>query len=187
MSLNSIEDSIEKLSKNSQKEFAQILTELEIEEETLESWIEIFSELKPKINENNQRYFTNRQTNIIKKIKAFVIDEEGDVNDLLKINIQEKTEKNLINNSQIKKHYFEQNANNKNEEIDKDEFVIIEDSDSLNNDLTSGNQINLNAKLHDFSKIKLYNIHPKINEQIQHNLKCAKLNLEELNNLLKNL
>ena len=54
-------------------------------------------------------------------------------------------------------------------------------------ELTIDNQVDLNAKLQDFSRIKLYNIHPKINEQIQHRVKCVKLNLDELNNLLKNL
>ena len=66
-------------------------------------------------------------------------------------------------------------------------MLIKNISDEEDHELTIGNQVDLNAKLQDFSRIKLYNIHPKINEQIQHRLKCAKLNLEELNNLLKNL
>ena len=58
---------------------------------------------------------------------------------------------------------------------------------SLQQELSGSRQIDLTAKLQDFSNIKLYNIHPKINQQIQHRLNCAKLNLEELTNLLKNL
>ena len=212
MTLSKIDDSIEKLSKNNQKTFLQIIADLEVEESDLNYWLEIFSELTPKINENGEQYFTNRQFSTIKKIKKFVIDEGGDANDLLRIINQKKTEKNLNNSPKTKHHYFENSV--QLEDIDQnfishsvaeksiqiDDFITAQTLDNnssqaicqditneQDHELTIDNQVDLNAKLQDFSRIKLYNIHPKINEQIQHRVKCVKLNLDELNNLLKNL
>jgi hypothetical protein len=212
MTLSKIDDSIEKLSKNNQKTFLQIVADLEIEESDLNYWLEIFSELTPKINENGEQYFTNRQFSTIKKIKKFVIEEGGDANDLLRIINQKKTEKNLTNSPKTKHHYFENSV--QLEDIDQnfisdsaleksiqiDDFITAQtldnnSSQTIYQDITNekdhgsiiGNQVDLNAKLQDFSRIKLYDIHPKINEQIQHRVKCVKLNLDELNNLLKNL
>jgi hypothetical protein len=212
MTLSKIENGIEKLSKNNHKTFSQIIIDLDLEETDLASWLEIFNELNPKINENGEQYFTNRQFTTIKKIKKFVIDEGGDVNDLLEIINQKKSAKNLIDSTKTKHHYFENSSqieddnqnfttqSNTAKSIQIDDFITLQTlknnssqllikniSDEEDHELTIGNQVDLNAKLQDFSRIKLYNIHPKINEQIQHRLKCAKLNLEELNNLLKNL
>lgn len=212
MTLSKIDDSIEKLSKNNKKTFLQIVADLEVEESDLNYWLAIFSELTPKINENGEQYFTNRQFSTIKKIKKFVIDEGGDANDLLRIINQKKTEKNLNNSPKTKHHYFENSV--QLEDIDQnfishsaseksiqiDDFITAQTLDNnssqaiyqditneQDHELTIDNQVDLNAKLQDFSRIKLYNIHPKINEQIQHRVKCVKLNLDELNNLLKNL
>jgi hypothetical protein len=49
------------------------------------------------------------------------------------------------------------------------------------------NKIDPLAKIKDFSNIKLYNIHPKLKEQLVHRLKCLNLNVEELTKILKNL
>jgi hypothetical protein len=212
MTLGMIDDSIEKLSKNNKKSFSEIIIELELEASDLESWLEIFSELTPKINENGEQYFTNRQFGTIKKIKKFVIDEGGDANDLLETINQKKSAKNSINSPKTKHHYFENSSQIEDDShncviesieinsIQIDDFITSQNlennsskllikniSDEEDHELTIGNQVDLNAKLQDFSRIKLYNIHPKINEQIQHRLRCVKLNLEELNNLLKNL
>jgi hypothetical protein len=241
MSLEKIENTIEKLTKNNhknstEKSFFEISEELTISQNDLENWVEIFDDLKPKITQDNQQYFTNRQFNTIKKIKKFIDDQDGDIIDLAETmnqNIIEKKTPNYQSNqsknqSLNKQHYFDKNNFSKDQNIEstlvKDEdqksyFLDIkidqenidnsENSDfEKNNDLdsllditqdqklksipesielASYRNIDLTAKLQDFSNIKLYNIHPKINQQIQHRLKCAKLNLEELNNLLKNL
>lgn len=212
MTLAKIDNTIEKLSKNNHKTFSQIIADLDLEETDLESWLEIFNELTPKIDKNGEQYFTNRQFGTIKKIKKFVIDEGGDANDLLETVNQKKSAKNLIDSTKTKHHYFENSSqiedDSQNSAIESiainsiqiDDFITSQTlknnssqllikniSDEENHELTIRNQVDLNAKLQDFSRIKLYNIHPKINEQIQHRLKCVKLNLEELNNLLKNL
>ncbi len=235
MSLEKIENTIEKLAKNNQKTFLQIHQELAISSDDLEYWVEIFEELKPKINQENQQYFSNRQFNTIKKIKKFIDDQDGDINDLAKIFNQNIAEKKSPNHHTHKQHYFEKDNNNKNSitesfvknSSDDDDSLCQSDSEltdqesniisnkiifdqeenqenkiefsvdfydnhnpnqnSLPQELSGSRQIDLTAKLQDFSNIKLYNIHPKINQQIQHRLNCAKLNLEELTNLLKNL
>jgi hypothetical protein len=235
MSLEKIENTIEKLAKNNQKTFLQIHQELAISSDDLEYWVEIFEELKPKINQENQQYFSNRQFNTIKKIKKFIDDQDGEIFDLAKIFNQNIAEKKSPNHQTHKQHYFEKDNDNKNsiaeslvknsgddddslcqsdsQLIDQESNIIsnkiildqeenqenkIEFSvdfydnqnpnqNSLPQELSGSRQIDLTAKLQDFSNIKLYNIHPKINQQIQHRLNCAKLNLEELTNLLKNL
>ncbi len=253
MSLEKIENTIEKLVKNNQKTFLQIHQELAISSDDLKYWVEIFEELKPKINQENQQYFSNRQFNTIKKIKKFIDDQDGDIFDLAKIFNQNIAEKKSLNHLANKQHYFEKNnvdvkfspkslseeslneeslgeeykeesftndsLNNQsldkilaNEDITNQqnhsqninsesqlskenniEFSVNfyddqnHNQNSLQQELSGSRQIDLTAKLQDFSNIKLYNIHPKINQQIQHRLNCAKLNLEELTNLLKNL
>lgn len=209
MALNKIDETIEKLSKNNKKSFTEIVIDLDLKEEDLQSWIETFSELAPKINENGEQYFTNRQFGTVKKIKKFVIEQEGNINDLQQINARKKSEKNLENLTKTKLHYFENNQQTNDDLISDfneqtipniDNFITsqtlennsqqmlnFEFQTQQNHESKFDNQIDLTAKLQDFSKIKLYDIHPKINQQIQHRLKCAKLNLEELNNLLKNL
>lgn len=69
---------------------------------------------------------------------------------------------------------------------DNDIQSIDEDNQTIFDDNLI-NKIDPKAKITDFSNIKLYTIHPRLKEQIQHRLKCTKLNLEELNNLLKSL
>lgn len=241
MSLEKIENTIEKLVKNNQKTFLQILQELAISSDDLKYWVEIFEELKPKINEENQQYFSNRQFNTIKKIKKFIDDQDGDIFDLAKIFNQNIAEKKSLDHLTNKQHYFEKNKidekfspkslseESSNEESSNEESISEESTEenedltnqqnhsqninlqsqlskenniefsvnfyddqnpnenSLQQELSGSRQIDLTAKLQDFSNIKLYNIHPKINQQIQHRLNCAKLNLEELTNLLKNL
>jgi hypothetical protein len=93
---------------------------------------------------------------------------------------------------------------NFNHQANQDELDNIEDNHDLKIDLASDqenlddnnkaifddnliNKIDPKAKITDFSNIKLYNIHPRLKEQIEHRLKCTRLNLEELNNLLKSL
>lgn len=246
MSLEKIENTIEKLVKNNQKTFLQIHQELAISSDDLKYWVEIFEELKPKINQENQQYFSNRQFNTIKKIKKFIDDQDGDIFDLAKIFNQNIAEKKSLNHLANKQHYFEKNnvdvkfspkslsEESLNEESSNEESISEEslgeestkeneditnqqnhsqninsesqlskenniefsvnfyddqnpNHNSLQQELSGSRQIDLTAKLQDFSNIKLYNIHPKINQQIQHRLNCAKLNLEELTNLLKNL
>ena len=246
MSLEKIENTIEKLARNNQKTFLQIHQELAISSDDLKYWVEIFEELKPKISQENQQYFSNRQFNTIKKIKKFIDDQDGDIFDLAKIFNQNIAEKKSLNHLANKQHYFEKNnvdvkfspkslsEESLNEESSNEESISEEslgeestkeneditnqqnhsqninsesqlskenniefsvnfyddqnpNQNSLQQELSGSRQIDLTAKLQDFSNIKLYNIHPKINQQIQHRLNCAKLNLEELTNLLKNL
>ena len=246
MSLEKIENTIEKLVKNNQKTFLQIHQELAISSDDLKYWVEIFEELKPKINQENQQYFSNRQFNTIKKIKKFIDDQDGDIFDLAKIFNQNIAGKKSLDHLANKQHYFEKNnvdvkffpkslseeslnEESSNEESSNEESISEESTkeneditnqqnhsqninsesqlskenniefsvnfyddqnhnqNSLQQELSGSRQIDLTAKLQDFSNIKLYNIHPKINQQIQHRLNCAKLNLEELTNLLKNL
>ena len=212
MSLKNIEDEIEKLSKNNSKTFSQIVLELKIDESILTSWVESFSDLEPKITKDDEKIFSNRQLNIIKKIKNFVIDEEGDINDLMQV-----FNKKIVNqktSNTTKKHYFDQDYKDLDDEafssnLSKDSKAVPDDLNQYENDdqqlsinfnykpSLQNSQKNLepqfkniidpNAKIKDFSNIKLYNIHPSLREQIDHRLKCVKLNLGELNNLLKNL
>lgn len=213
MSLKNIEDEIEKLSKNNHKTFSQLVLELKIDEATLTSWIASFSDLEPKIIKDDEKIFSNRQHNIIKKIKNFVIDEDGDINDLMQVFNKKIT--NQKTHIATKKHYFDQ----ENIDLDGEAFSSDSPSDSaipslndLSQDDNDDQQLSINfnyqssvknsqldgesefkniidpkAKIKDFSNIKLYNIHPILREQIDHRIKCAKLNLNELFNLLKNL
>ncbi|GDX35935.1 hypothetical protein LBMAG18_04460 [Alphaproteobacteria bacterium] len=64
---------------------------------------------------------------------------------------------------------------------------ITPDISNQTGDFDIYNKIDPLAKIKDFSNIKLYNIHPKLKEQLVHRLKCLNLNVEELTKILKNL
>ena len=64
---------------------------------------------------------------------------------------------------------------------------LTQDISNQAGDFDICNKIDPLAKIKDFSNIKLYNIHPKLKEQLVHRLKCLNLNVEELTKILKNL
>jgi len=243
MGLEQINEQLEKLSSSIQHQFLDVAKELEINEEDLTAWIELFDDLQPSLDQTNQKLFSNQQFLTLKKIKKLIAEEGYDLEQLKKILLANTTSKKTSKNSKNKKHYFETNNSQQSTTLDESNQLIInfssEKQDLLKNNLTNNqdnqedleetleqrnfgfttnpaqdssndslpsssqfslpddvnhshdfdicNKIDPTAKIKDFSNIKLYNIHPKLKEQLVHRLKCLNLNVEELSKILKNL
>ena len=110
-------------------------------------------------------------------------------------NNEESFSNNISSNENDQKQSQQENIDfSDSSPVEFSDNSTISDSQFLTQDISNQagdfdicNKIDPLAKIKDFSNIKLYNIHPKLKEQLVHRLKCLNLNVEELTKILKNL
>lgn len=137
---------------------------------------------KHYFEKNSQQQLTNSNNNSQLVINFGNNDEESTSNNI-------SNNENNQKQSQLENIDFGDNSPaefSDNSAISNSQF-LTQDISNQAYDFDICNKIDPLAKIKDFSNIKLYNIHPKLKEQLVHRLKCLNLNVEELTKILKNL
>lgn len=155
--------------------------------------------LQPKTPSKKSTKSTNTKKHYFETNSQQNSTESNDNNQLVinfNINEQELIENNSANNNIDQDDSKPENIDfTTNSSINScDNSFSASQSQSSTQDISNQtgdfdiyNKIDPSAKIKDFSNIKLYNIHPKLKEQLVHRLKCLNLNVEELSKILKNL
>ena len=152
-----VEKLADELGVDRKKSIGEVAKELNIETHVIRFWEENFPQIKPEIGAGKRRYYYNKQVKVLKKIKRFLYEEGYTVAGLQKLLKRRK------------------------EDAHKEEDLeTIIDAPQLQQPQEFDTNIDPNAKLVNFSNIKVPTIDPRVSKIIEQSVKNIRENLEKL-------
>lgn len=151
------------------RSIGEVAKELKVEPHVIRFWEEHFPQIKPEIGAGKRRYYYNKQLKILKKIKKFLYEDGYTVAGLQKL---------------LKKRKHD---DHKEEDLD----MILTDDHEIddfidpNVNVEIGVNIDPQAKLMNFSKIKVWAIDPKMKSEIVEKIGNIREELQSFKNKLK--
>ncbi len=176
---NDIAYEVEKLSDelgvDRKRSIGDVAKELKVKTHVIRFWEENFPQIKPAIGSGQRRYYYNKQLKILKRIKKFLYEEGYTVAGLQKLLNKRKPDSHKEEDLGIILDLPLQNA-----EGILEKSTEIEDFIDPKVEIKVGAKIDPNAKLVNFSNIKISAIDPQVREEINQHLYNIRSNLWKL-------